>query len=134
MNCRKVDKKGREIMRIGLHDAEYERMLNKSFPNLALMKISAYYKSFGCQVEWWVPDKKYDLVYSSKVFDFTPENENLPKNTINGGTGYGLYDELPEEIDRCYPDYSLYPLCDYAVGFLTRGCINACSFCVVPQK
>jgi len=121
-------------MRIGLHDAEYERMANKSFPNLALMKISSYYKSLGCQVEWWVPDKSYDLIYSSKVFDFTPENKNLPKNTIKGGTGYGLYNELPEEIDCCYPDYSLYPLCDYAIGFLTRGCINNCSYCVVPKK
>ena len=66
-------------MRIGLHDAEYERMNNKSFPNLALMKISAYYKSLGHQVEWWVQDKIYDKVISSKVFDFTPENKNLPK-------------------------------------------------------
>lgn len=121
-------------MLIGLHDAEYERMANKSFPNLALMKISAYYKKLGCHVEWWIPDKKYDLVFSSKVFDFTPENKNLPENTIKGGTGYGLYNELPEEIDRCYPDYSLYPLCDYAVGFLTRGCINNCSYCIVPKK
>lgn len=109
-------------------------MKNKSFPNYALMKISAYYKSKGHQVEWWIPDKKYDMVYSSKVFDFTPENENLPKNTIKGGTGYGIYEELPQEIDCCYPDYSLYPQCDYAIGFLTRGCINHCSFCVVPKK
>ena len=121
-------------MLIGLHDAEYERMANKSFPNLALMKISAYYKNLGHQVEWWIPDKKYDKVYSSKVFDFTPVNKDLPENTIKGGTGYDLYDELPDEIDRCYPDYSLYPLCDYAVGFLTRGCINNCNFCVVPKK
>ncbi len=121
-------------MMIGLHDAEYEQMANKSFPNLALMKISAYYKNSGHQVEWWIPDKKYDLVYSSKVFDFTPINKDLPENTIKGGTGYGLYDELPEETDRCYPDYSLYPLCDYAVGFLTRGCVNNCSYCIVPKK
>lgn len=121
-------------MRIGLHDAEYERMANKSFPNLALMKISAYYKNSGHQVEWWIPDKKYDLVYSSKVFDFTSTNKDLPKNVIKGGTGYRLYDELPEEIDHCYPDYSLYPLCDYAVGFLTRGCVNNCSYCIVPKK
>ena len=121
-------------MKIGLHDAEYEQMANKSFPNLALMKISAYYKNLGHQVEWWVKDKSYDKVFSSKVFDFTPINKDLPENTIKGGTGYGLYDELPEEIDRCYPDYSLYPLCDYAVGFLTRGCINNCSYCVVPKK
>ena len=109
-------------------------MKNKSFPNYALMKISAYYKSKGHQVEWWIPDKKYDMIYSSKVFDFTPENEHLPKNTIKGGTGYGIYEELSQEIDCCYPDYSLYPQCDYAIGFLTRGCINHCSFCVVPKK
>lgn len=76
----------------------------------------------------------YDKVYSSKIFDFTPENEYLPPNTIKGGTGYGLFDELPKEIDDMFPDYSIYPDCDYAIGFLTRGCPNKCKHCYVPQK
>lgn len=32
------------------------------------------------------------------------------------------------------PDYSLYPDCDHAIGFLTRGCIRKCPWCIVPKK
>jgi hypothetical protein len=77
---------------------------------------------------------RYDRVYSSKVFTFTPEDPYLPPDTIKGGTGYGLYEDLPPEIDSMFPDYSIYPNCDYAIGFLTRGCIRACPWCVVPKK
>lgn len=124
-------------MLIGLHDAEYEHMPHKSFPNYALMKISAYHKSFGDTVEWWcaLDNDKYDRIYSSKVFDFTEENPFLPpEKTVKGGTGYGIFTELPSEIDEMFPDYSIYPNCDYAVGFLTRGCPNNCPWCYVPQK
>jgi len=125
-----------ELQRIGLHDAEYERMPGKSFPNFALMKISAFHKARGDCVEWWtaVYNHLYDKVYSSKVFTFTPENLYLPENTITGGTGYGHYNELPPEIDTAFPDYTIYPKCDYAVGYLTRGCPNRCKWCVVPDK
>ena len=116
-------------MNIGLHDAD-----QNSFPNLALMKLSTWHKTQGDAVEWWLPFKEYDRVYSSKVFTFTPENEYLPEDTIKGGTGYGIYNELPVEIDKCFPDYSLYADCDYAIGFLTRGCIRECPWCVVPRK
>lgn len=50
-------------MNIGLIDAD-----NKGYPNLALMKISAYHKGRGDQVEWWNGFKHYDAVYKSKVF------------------------------------------------------------------
>jgi len=107
-------------MLIGLHDAERDHMKNKSFPNFALMKISAYHKAQGDIVEWWNADskKRYDTVYSSKVFDFTPENAKLPTSTIKGGTGYGLYTELSTETDGLFPDYSIYPECDYAMGYI----------------
>lgn len=125
-------------MLIALHDAEMEHFGKGTdkFPNYALMKISAYHKSRGDTVEWWEPLRNplYDMVYSSKVFDWTPENPYLPDCTIRGGTGYGLYDELPPEIDEMFPDYSIYPECDYAIGFLTRGCIRNCRWCVVPKK
>lgn len=121
-------------MKIGLHDAELEHMPHKTFPNFALMKISAWHKAQGDNVEWWMPLNTYDRVYSSKVFDYTPENAYLPPDTIKGGTGYGLYNELPSEIDNIYPDYSIYPQCDYAIGFLTRGCPNKCEWCYVPRK
>ena len=118
-----------QVLNIALHDSDAT-----GFPNLALMKLSAYHKAQGDSVEWWNPLLPYDRVYSSKVFTFTPECPYLPENTIRGGTGYGVYDELPPEVDAMFPDYSLYPKCDHAIGFLTRGCIRACQWCVVPKK
>lgn len=116
-------------MRIGIHDSD-----NTGFPNLALMKLSAWHKAQGDTVEWWNALLPYDKVYSSKVFTFTPENPYLPENTVKGGTGYGILDELPPEIDAMFPDYSIYPKCDHAIGFLTRGCIRKCPWCIVPKK
>lgn len=124
-------------MFIGLHDADKDHLKNKVFPNYALMKISAWHKAQGDTVEWWNPLKKYDRVYSSKVFDFTPIDPYLPEDTIRGGTGYKdipITRELPREIDDMFPDYSIYPGCDYAIGYLTRGCPNHCRWCVVPEK
>lgn len=116
-------------MKIGLHDAD-----ETGFPNLALMKLSAWHKARGDEVEWWIPLFDYDLVYSSKVFTFTPENPYLPPQTIYGGTGYGVMDELDPEVDEMFPDYSIYPDCHHAIGFLTRGCIRKCPWCIVPRK
>lgn len=124
-------------MKIGLHDAEKDHFKHKTFPNLALMKISAYYKEKGDYVEWWNPLYRYDRIYSSKVFDFTPIDPYLPEDVIRGGTGYRdipIDVTLPDKVDRMYPDYSIYPECDYAIGYLTRGCPNHCRWCVVPHK
>ena len=122
-------------MKIAIHDAEMEHFgKSNKYPNYALMKISAWHKAQGDDVQWWVPMEHYDRVYSSKVFDFTPNNPYLPPDTIKGGTGYGLFADLPTEIDAAYPDYTIYPDCDYAIGFLTRGCIRKCRWCVVPKK
>lgn len=126
-------------MRIGLHDAEKEYLRHKTFPNYALMKISAYHKAQGDVVEWWDPIQtdSFDRIYSSKIFDFTPENPYLPSWTIRGGTGYRdipIHQTLPPEIDEAFPDYSIYPECGYAIGYLTRGCPNHCPWCVVPAK
>lgn len=116
-------------MVIGLHDSD-----KNGFPNYALMKISAYHKYIGDTVKWFIPLEHYDKVYSSKIFTFTPEDPYLPEDAIRGGTGYGNYNKLPDEIDAMKPDYSIYPNCDYAIGFLTRGCIRKCPWCVVPKK
>lgn len=126
-------------MRVGLHDAEQEYLKHKTFPNYALMKISAYHKARGDSVEMVVPifGDTYDLIYSSKVFDFTPKNKYLPPTAIRGGTGYAdipINQQLPPEIDAAFPDYSIYPECDYAIGYITRGCPNHCPWCVVPAK
>lgn len=116
-------------MRIGLHDSD-----KTGFPNFSLMKISAYHKASGDEVEWWNPMERFDKVYSSKVFTFAPEELMLPEDAIKGGTGYGIYTELPECIEEMQPDYSLYPGVKHAIGFLTRGCIRNCPWCVVPKK
>lgn len=126
-------------MRIGLHDAEKEYLHHKIFPNYALMKISAYHKAKGDLVDWWNPltTAAFDAIYSSKVFDFTPDNPYLPSWTIRGGTGYSdipINQLLSPEIDAMFPDYTIYPECDYAIGYLTRGCPNHCPWCVVPAK
>ena len=116
-------------MLIGLKDVD-----GHNFPNLALMKISAYHKAQGDDVRWFIPMEHYDRVYASKVFTFTPDDPYLPPDTIKGGTGYGKYEDLPPDVDGMFPDYSIYPQYDYAIGFLTRGCIRHCPWCVVPRK
>ena len=122
-------------MRIGLIDVD-----GHNFPNLPLMKISAWHKMQGDQVEWCNLFEHYDRVYLSRVFDDTyTEDFNTVINAdeiIKGGTGYGLENKLPDEIEHIYPDYSLYPELtkDTAFGFLTRGCPNNCPFCIVTTK
>lgn len=135
-------------MKIGLYDVD-----GHNFPSLPLMKISAWHKSQGDDVEMWCPIMHYDRVYVSKVFG--DEYSQLSQFCINadeviyGGTGFAISVEngketytaikdqvLPEEIEHIYPDYSLYPELtkDTAFGFLTRGCPNNCPFCIVSKK
>jgi hypothetical protein len=118
-------------MKIGLIDVD-----GHNFPNLPLMKISAFHKSFGDDVEWFFPLNQYDRVYISKVFDFTPDYEMCIQadEIIKGGTGYGLENKLPYEIENIYPDYELYKIKNTAYGFLTRGCPRNCPFCIVSKK
>ena len=120
-------------MRVAIHDGD---CFQARFPNLALMKIFAWHKSQGDSVEWYLDlaEKYYDRVYSSKVFTFTGVDPSLTKRAILGGTGYGLFDSLPNEIENASPDYSLYPDFKYALGFITRGCVRRCEWCVVPRK
>ena len=53
-------------MRIGLVDVD-----SRNFPNLVLMKLSAWHKAQGDTVEWWWGLGQYDRVYMSKVLDET---------------------------------------------------------------
>lgn len=119
-------------MRIGLLDVD-----GHNFPNLALMKISAYHKSLGDDVEWYTSFPNYDILYKSKVFTFSPHYSFYTTNAnkiIYGGTGYDHSTILPDEMDILCPDYSIYPKYKSAYGFLTRGCPNNCSWCIVPKK
>jgi len=118
-------------MKIGLIDVD-----GHHFPNLALMKLSAWHKRRGDTVEWWSGFAHYDRVYLSKVFTFTPDHDTVidADEIIRGGTGYKDYGSLPPEIETTFPDYSIYPQYTKAIGFLTRGCIRDCPWCVVPRK
>lgn len=135
-------------MKVGLYDVD-----SHNFPNLPLMKISAYHKSRGDSVEFINFLDHYDRVYVSKVFgdEYSQMNETCINATevIYGGTGFAIdvvdgkevfrkerEGELPYEIEHMYPDYSLYPELTKgkAFGFLTRGCPNACEFCPVSEK
>lgn len=117
-------------MKIGLLDVD-----GHNFPNLALMKISAYHKSRGDKVESATMFEHYDILYKSKVFTFTPDDEYCYRadKIVQGGTGYDITAKLPDEIDSMCPDYNLYN-CEHAYGFLTRGCIHKCGWCLVPEK
>lgn len=119
------------MAKIGLIDVD-----GHNFPNLALMKLSAYHKQQGDTVDWWFGLDTYDRVYKSKVFDFTPDVETIIRadEIIEGGTGYDLKTVLPPEVENICPDYALYNTNDTAYGFLTRGCPRCCQFCCVWKK
>ena len=130
-------------MRIGLIDVD-----GHNFPNLALMKLSAWHKRQGDDVGWYDPFSRYDLVYKSKVFADTPDYQFIinADKVVTGGTGYAIHGAggehyckaddkpLPDEVEHIMPDYALYNITDTAYGFLTRGCPRGCSFCIVAGK
>ena len=121
-------------MTIGLIDVD-----GHNYPNLALMKLSAWHKSMGDEVEWYDIFGQYDRVYMAKVFTHTADFGHIISNAkeiVRGGTGYDVNSRLPQEAEKVVPDYSLYPFVDdkTAYGFLTRGCIRKCPWCIVPKK
>ena len=121
---------------------------SKNFPNLALMKLSAWHKKQGDDVEWYDFTRHYDKVYMSKVFHSSPDYGYVinADEVVRGGTGYAIHGAggetyrkeddkpLPDEVEHIMPDYSLYGITDTAYGFLTRGCPRGCQFCIVGKK
>ena len=114
-------------------------------PNLALMKLSRYYKEKGRNVVLARKNARMhrvDEIFASCIFNSESSMRQVRAlrkyygNDINiGGSGVDLALRLPEHIESLPADYELYPeLKDRAIGFLTRGCPHKCPFCVVPEK
>ncbi len=116
-------------MRIGLYN------IDSKMPNIALMKLSAYHKAQGDQVNWYSPIEAalFDKVYASSIFTYS-DKSYITDDIICGGSGFDLTTILPQEIDDSELDYTLYPDFKQAIGFLTRGCIRQCDFCIVSEK
>ena len=120
-------------MKVGLLDVD-----GHNYPNLALMKLSAWHKKCGDTVEFVNPPSSYDRIYLSKVFTWTKEPDLLlsANEVWRGGSGYPPSmgnQTLSNTIEHICPDYSIYN-CKSAYGFLTRGCMRHCDWCIVPEK
>jgi len=126
--------------------------VDSSIPNLALMKLSTYFKKKKYKVdlkqlnysgydhhnhdEVIINGSDYDKVFVSILFTL---NKNVVevkncKQVYFGGTGYDYRIKIPEEIKHLFPDYSLYKNNEYSIGYITRGCIRKCKFCFVHKK
>ena len=106
--------------------------IDSKIPNLVLMKLSAWHKKQGDDVELYFPLKSYDKVYASQIFTWSKPSYHYD---VLGGSGTEKWNMiLPDEIEHIMPDYSLYPNFDYAMGFTSRGCIRKCPFCIVNKK
>jgi len=122
---------------------------DSKIPNLALMKLSTYYKDKGYNVDLkkldipyfpWnvhknfiIRTREYEKTFCSCIFNHNYRYV-LGVDIDFGGTGYSLHKNLDDEIENLEPDYTLYNEKKTSYGFLTRGCIRNCSFCVVPEK
>jgi len=118
---------------------------DSKIPNLALMRLSSYHKANGDKVSLLRGSQFAELFdaadkyYLSCIFSWNKKMalytiRQLGEKCIVGGTGLDITSILPAEVEQKQPDYSIYPDCDYALGFISRGCIHKCPWCVVPRK
>jgi len=116
-------------MKIALYDVD------SKMPNLALMRLSTYHKSLGHSVEFYSPLwlANYDKIYASAIFSFSDKSFLIPDRMEIGGSAWSLTKNLPQEIEECEPDYTLYNY-SHSIGFTMRGCRFNCKFCDVPKK
>lgn len=123
--------------------------VDSTIPNLALMKVSYWYKLKGfdvslikCNIPYYPHRRKgvfridtsfYDVSLASSIF-FGSRDYIEGDIDAFGGSGFSLSRVLPNEIEYGGVDYSIYPDNDTSYGFITRGCIRKCRFCIVPKK
>lgn len=118
-------------------------------PNLALMRLGAWFKACGHHVrllhrpEEHPRGQRYpSMTFGSSIFSYSARQRarwDAWGPVWWGGTGVNVTSSLTElndevDWDSIAPDYSLYPGFSASLGFLTRGCRLRCGFCVVPRK
>lgn len=139
-------------MRVGLID------FGGKIVNLALMKLSAYYKAQGAEVVLNPTSPVgLDMTFVSLIF-YKDKDKAISMyrdwpGVVFGGTGFDLAVKLPDEIEGMRPDYDLYTvqdvysrianriakkekvlakaqeIVDAGIGFITRGCVNTEKTC-----
>lgn len=147
---------GVKKLAIGLID------IDSKIPNLALMKLSSYYKNLDQEVEFVQPNKSYEKIFASAIFTRSKNiclklQEQYGDKIEIGGTGWDIKKELDPVIEHMIPDYDLYSAEEIAsrmkgimtkkrkfekateivnagMGFTSRGCVRECGFCFVPRK
>lgn len=122
---------------------------DSTIPNLALMKLSTFHKTKGHDVRLkqlhipYFPGRKkcithvqddYDIGYCSVIFKGANDYIKSSNKLKRGGSGFSLASNLPKYIEKLEPDYSLYPNNDISYGFISRGCVRKCKFCIVYEK
>jgi len=112
--------------------------LDSTIPNLALHKIAMYHRLNGDRVRQIkdiesnaLPDPllidMYDKIYVSCIFLHNKYRCDKWEGVAEiGGSGYSLKKNLPSEIEAMKPKINW--------GFITRGCIRKCPWCIVPEK
>ena len=121
-------------MSVVLYDLDLIKR-RRVFPNLALMKLSAYHRAKGDEIFFNFPLAQADRLYISCVFTWNVKKAYglLPNVAIMGGSGFSFHSQLPPEIEHIMPDYSLYGI-NFSMGFTSRGCPRHCPWCIVPEK
>jgi hypothetical protein len=123
--------------------------IDGKLPNLALMRLGAWYRGQGADVFWehaksrQLGEPDYDRVYASSIFSTSAKavvlfREQFPE-AIVGGSG-AEPPVGPMVRTECYVpsqfrglDYSGYPRFTASIGYSSRGCRSKCKFCGVPR-
>lgn len=115
-----------------------------------IFPMAHYDRIYACKIfgdEYTqLPEYNFDadeVIYGGTGFSITVKNgrevflnstKTRDKLWLDFGKIVSYWSELPSEVEHIYPDYDLFGIKNRAIGFTTRGCPNACQFCLVSCK